>query len=152
MLKTESNIDFINSKINLELINKIKEISIPYLDNCNSLSYTIELEDYNLAIGSFQTQTEIVPDRLKGLEREIFIKQLDKMPKDWIYIIDFYDEYFEKVKSDFKNNKKLKYGFRLYKTVCSDQRGKPINKIGQKNLLSKIKKLFPNEEIYIIIN
>jgi len=149
---TESKKAFISSKINLELIDKLKELSIQYLNNGNKLSYIVNLGHHDLVMGSFQTQTEIVPNRLKGIELEIFLERLNLIPKDWIHFINFYDAYFEKIKSDFINGKKIKYGIRLYKTICSDQRGKPINKIGQKKLVSQLSELFPNEEIYIIIN
>jgi len=155
---------FFMDKINFDLIDTLKDISMDYLDEGGKLSYIIYLtdirggatfremagKDYIILMGTYHTKDDKINwDDMGPVETEILKRQLEKMPKDYIHWTNLKDEHYNKVVAQWEKCKSLSYGIALHHQGEYGSMGKRDIK-GQMDIVSRIKSMFPNENIISI--
>jgi hypothetical protein len=161
--KTYTNVnktqEFFSKKINWELINALKDISLDYLDEGDKLSYSVNVEvdpseqtnSGIILMGQFQTRDDKVDwDNMGPYETEIVKRQLAVIPKDFEHWINLFDEHYNKAVKQWEKSNKFSYGIMLQ--YQADYGGRSSrNKKGQLEILKRMKSMFPDETIYIAV-
>lgn len=136
---------FIKDKINFDIINKLKELSLPFLNKGYELSYCVKVNNkYDVCLGSYKVIDVIIPKNIGEYEKSIILKRNELIPKDWIHYTNYYDEFYNEIVKNFKNH--IEYSF-FVKKLKNNKRSSSI----EKSILKEIKKIYV-EPIKIIEN
>jgi hypothetical protein len=140
---------FFEDKINFDLINTIKDMSLEYLDNGDKLSYSVSIEYSTIITGQFSTRDPKVNwDNMSDIEIEIIKKRFKLIPKDYMHWTNFYDDFYHKAVESWNEIGKLFYGIMLHHQEENEVSVR--NKEGCQQIFSRIKLMFPDEKVYIL--
>ena len=92
--------DYFVDKVNHELIQNLKDISLDLLDEIDDLQlvYNVTTKgfpgpNHKVIYGFYRTSDEKIPNHLSDFERE-FVENR-KLPKEWEHWMSYYDEHRE---------------------------------------------------------
>jgi hypothetical protein len=145
--------NFFRDKINWDLINNLKDLSLEYLDDGGKLLFSAEIgkEDLDLMLGTFFTKEEPLDPSvgMSEFETRMAKRMRDQFPKDSITFVDLFPEFLEKAVKSWEKTKKIKYGFCLYEPGYFNQH-REKDMIATKEVLRRITGMYPDEKIYIV--
>jgi len=141
--------DYFIDKVNHELIQNLKDISLDLLDDIDDLQlvYNVNTKYHKVIYGFYRTSEEKVPDNLSDFERE-FVESR-KLPKEWEHWMSYYDEHRERAIKEYEDSG-LSYSFAFHKGETRTESFKVLNETEHDEILIRIRSMYPNESIDII--
>ena len=102
--------DYFVDKVNHELIQNLKDISLDLLDDINDLElvYTVNTSYHKVLYGFYRTSDENLPDArdytnaISELERELLVNR--QVPKEYEHWMSYYDEHTENAIKEYKSD------------------------------------------------
>jgi hypothetical protein len=150
--------DYFVDKVNHELIQNLKDISLDLLDDINNLElvYTVNTSYHKVLYGFYRTSDENFPDNLSELEleRELLLNRLYAennlaQTKEHEHWMSYYDEHTENAIKEYKSDG-LSYSFAFHKGKIRTESFEVLSEIEHDDTLIRIRSMYPNESINII--
>jgi len=147
--------DYFVDKVNHELIQNLKDISLDLLDDINDLElvYTVNTSYHKVLYGFYRTSDENLPDArdytnaISELERELLVNR--QVPKEYEHWMSYYDEHTENAIKEYKSDG-LSYSFAFHKGKIRTESFEVLSEIEHDDILIRIRSMYPNESINII--
>jgi len=141
--------DYFIDKVNEELIQNLKDISLDLLDEIDDLQlvYTVNTKHHKVLYGFYRTSEEKIPDHLSEFERE-FVEGR-KPPKEWAHWMSYYDEHRERSINEYETGG-LSYNFAFHKGETRTESFEVLSETEHDEILIRIRSMYPDESINLI--
>lgn len=148
--------NFFRDKINWELIETIKDLSLEYLDDGSKLVFIAEIskidpkDNHRLMIGTFFTKDEPFDPSVEmgEFETRMAKRMRDQLPKDSITFVDLYPNFLKLAIRSWERTNKIKYHFCIYEPGYFNQH-REVDTEATKEILGRITGMYPDETISI---
>lgn len=149
----ESNRDeiksFFENKINWDLINDLKDLSLEFIDEGCRLYYSAIVDGYYIITGSFFSKFDKIPSDISQLEMDVIMRFQNLEKKDSYLWSDFKDEYLERTIQSWNDKHEIKYLISLTHRKMRYEDYTTNNIEGEDEILERIRYMYPNEKIEI---